>query len=347
MNVWRTVETLLSSSKTINEAAADGRLRVVGALLDVSSGAVQLMGQHPSLAELVKSTPSGDVVRTAEDAPVPAAEAAAMLYAGNLRYASGKGGYNQFFGDQKLLCKLCESGQNPVSVIIGCADSRAPIEMLFDMRPGDLFVLRNAGNTCASNKGSLIGSAEYSITHLRTKVLVVMGHTKCGAVAAAIDAAHSNTDLSTVAGSIGYLLADIIDSAKKAAASSPGTGSAEQMMLATRINVFNTIEKLILYSDIVYTGVKLEELQVIGAMYDIYTGKIEWLGERGISAGGAAARRASHASIANRRAPAAGGARGTPDADARVAQLALPRARGVEPQPRPLPCGGRGARPAV
>ena len=153
MNVWRTVETLLANSKAINESAANGSLRVVGALLDPSTGAVQLIGQHPSLAELIKSTPSGDLVRTADDAPVPAVEAAAMLYAGNSRYASSKGGYNSISGDDKLLCKLCESGQNPVSVVVGCADSRAPIEMLFDMRPGDLFVLRNAGNTCASNKG--------------------------------------------------------------------------------------------------------------------------------------------------------------------------------------------------
>ena len=100
-----------------------------------------------------------------------------MLYSGNKRYSNGRGGFNQLSGDEKLLKQLSEGGQNPVAVIVGCADSRAPIEMLFDMRPGDLFVLRNAGNTCASNKGSLVGSAEYSISHLRTKLVVIAGHT--------------------------------------------------------------------------------------------------------------------------------------------------------------------------
>jgi len=153
MNVWRTIETLLTSSKNISEAASDGTLRVVGAFFDVMSGSVQMMGQHPSHSELIKLTPSGDVVRTAEEKPVPAEEAATMLYSGNKRYSNGRGGFNQLSGDEKLLKQLSEGGQNPVAVIVGCADSRAPIEMLFDMRPGDLFVLRNAGNTCASNKG--------------------------------------------------------------------------------------------------------------------------------------------------------------------------------------------------
>ena len=57
--------------------------------------------------------------------------------------------------DKQLLMQLSEGGQNPISVVLGCADSRAPIEILFDMRPGDLFVLRNAGNTCEATQVSL------------------------------------------------------------------------------------------------------------------------------------------------------------------------------------------------
>jgi len=279
MNVWRTIETLLTNSQNICLAAKDGSLRVIGAFFDAVTGAVQIMGQHPSHDELIKEVPSGDIVRTADMSAVPAEEAATMLYSGNKRYSAGKGGFNQLNGDDRLLKQLSEGGQNPVSVVIGCADSRAPIEILFDMRPGDLFVLRNAGNTCASNKGSLVGSAEYSISHLRTKLLVIAGHTQCGAVTAAIQAARSGADLSSMPGSIGLLLADIIAAAQKAVAEMPDADIKSQVKLATKYNVFNTIKKLIASSDIVYTGVKVEELQLIGAVYDIYSGDIEWLGE--------------------------------------------------------------------
>ena len=90
-------------------------------------------------------------------------------------------------------------------MVFGCADSRAPIEILFDVRPGDLFVLRNAGNTCTDSTGSLVGSMEYvthsnlrvshrcivrgcryryAISQLNSRLIVVTGHTNCGAVTA-------------------------------------------------------------------------------------------------------------------------------------------------------------------
>merc|ERR1712174_33936 len=76
-------------------------------------------------------------------------------------------------------------GQNPFATVIGCADSRCPIEILFDVQPGDVFVLRNAGNTCTHSEGSMVGSVEYSVKHLRTNLILVLGHTKCGAIAGA------------------------------------------------------------------------------------------------------------------------------------------------------------------
>lgn len=274
------MESLLSHSEVVNKLVNEGGLRLIGAFFDVETGAVQMMGQHPAQDRLLKLTVSGDVVRTAGDHPVPAEEAFTMLYSGNRRFAAGKAGLSQIGAqDKMLLAQLSDQGQNPVSVIIGCADSRAPIEMLFDMRPGDLFVLRNAGNTCPSSTGSLVGSAEYAVTHLRTKLIVVTGHTKCGAVTAAVDAVRKGACLSQAPGSIGLLLADIHDAAKKAVADIPNASMVEQVSLATKYNIFNTIEKLIRGSDIMYTGVKIEELQIHGAVYDIFSGAVEWLGE--------------------------------------------------------------------
>lgn len=300
LNAFNTIETLMRSSRAIYDLVATERIKLVAAYFDVDSGKVAFMGTHPSLVELVhpSNAPPKEAVRTASDPPVPAEEALATMYAGNKRYAVGKGGQTKV-EDKRLLVELSEGGQNPASVVLGCADSRAPIEILFDVRPGDLFVLRNAGNTCASAKGSVIGSAEYAVSHLHTKLLVVTGHTKCGAVTAAIQtvqnyceknqiAAGSMSEtqidemmgsLSSVAGSIGNVLANIVRVAAEAIRQNPQGSLADLVTLGIRLNVFSTIEKLIRYSDIVRTPVIKGEVQVHGSVYDIFSGQVIWLGE--------------------------------------------------------------------
>ena len=136
LNVWRTIELLLTSSAAINQAVTDGRLQVQGAYLLVETGKVMMLGEHPSKKLLLAECPSSDVIRTADDPPVPAEEALATMYAGNRRYCSGMGGLVTGTMDKQLLMQLSEGGQNPISVVLGCADSRAPIEILFDMRHG-------------------------------------------------------------------------------------------------------------------------------------------------------------------------------------------------------------------
>merc|ERR1712050_624914 len=86
---------------------------------------------------------------------------------------------------------LAEHGQLPFVTVIGCADSRCSIELLFDVQPGDVFVLRNAGNSCTHAEGSIVGSVEYSVGHLHTNLVLVLGHTKCGAIAGATSTAMS------------------------------------------------------------------------------------------------------------------------------------------------------------
>ena len=77
---------------------------------------------------------------------------------------------------------LATKGQAPHTAIVGCADSRCPLETLFDALPGDLFVLRNAGNTCTHAEGSILGSLEFCTGVLNTKLIFVLGHTNCGAI---------------------------------------------------------------------------------------------------------------------------------------------------------------------
>eukprot|EP00403_Amphidinium_massartii_P040330 CAMPEP_0178451802 /NCGR_PEP_ID=MMETSP0689_2-20121128/43889_1 /TAXON_ID=160604 /ORGANISM="Amphidinium massartii, Strain CS-259" /LENGTH=721 /DNA_ID=CAMNT_0020077433 /DNA_START=76 /DNA_END=2237 /DNA_ORIENTATION=+ len=278
LNVWQTIQNFMSKSPITAQRVADGLLEIHGAYINMRTGAVQMLGEHPSKVKLLKDPPAPDVVRTASSPPVPAEEALAALVAGNRRYHSKRGGAISS-ADNMLLMQLSEGGQNPIAAILGCADSRAPVEILFDMRPGDLFVLRTAGNAIANAKGSLIGSAEYAIAHLHTKLLVVTGHTKCGAVTEAVKAIRANVDLKQVAGSIGNVLANIADAAAEAVQQLPHATVSEQVNLATKLNVFDTVRRLIAYSDIVKRGVATMDLQVHGAIYDIFSGKVEWLGQ--------------------------------------------------------------------
>lgn len=217
-------------------------------------------------------------MRIATSNAVPPEEARAALFAGNKRFVRGNGGLASGF-DGSLMTELTEGGQKPLTVVLGCADSRAPPEIFFDQRPGDLFVLRTAGNTCGTLGGSLIGSAEYAIAVLGSKHIVVTAHTKCGAVTASVQAAIDNADTSQIGGSIGKVVDDIIDAAREAIKQEPNAPLAEQVALATEINVISTIKKLIEASPIIKAAAANGELQIDGAVYDIFTGEVQWLGQ--------------------------------------------------------------------
>src|SRR5947209_10905279 len=108
-------------------------------------------------------------------------EALARLMAGNRRYVLHK----EQHPDQSLTRrKELESGQHPFAVILGCADSRVSPEILFDQGLGDLFVIRVAGNVVDD---TILASVEYAVEHLGTRLIMVLGHEKCGAVSAAIE----------------------------------------------------------------------------------------------------------------------------------------------------------------
>jgi carbonic anhydrase len=278
LNAYKSIENLLSSSRLAYKRVLAGELRVEAAYLDVNTGTVSMQGVHPSQGALLETMPTAGTIRVASDPPVPPDEAKAGLFSGNKRYATGNGGALQTM-DDALMRQLDQAGQNPIAIILGCADSRAPIEILFDVRPGDLFVLRNAGNTCSEAKDAIIGSAEYAIGNLNTKLFCVTGHTKCGALTAAVNAAIAGVDTSTVGGSIGIVLDDIMVPAKEALAIIPDAPVADQIALAIKLNIYATMKKLIMFSTMVKEGIEKGDLQLIGAFYDIYTGNVEWLGD--------------------------------------------------------------------
>eukprot|EP00445_Apocalathium_hangoei_P024899 CAMPEP_0203932670 /NCGR_PEP_ID=MMETSP0359-20131031/71017_1 /ASSEMBLY_ACC=CAM_ASM_000338 /TAXON_ID=268821 /ORGANISM="Scrippsiella Hangoei, Strain SHTV-5" /LENGTH=810 /DNA_ID=CAMNT_0050862141 /DNA_START=38 /DNA_END=2470 /DNA_ORIENTATION=- len=272
LNVWSTVESLFQSPKIYDDVAAR-RLTVQGAYIDVKTGKVQFLGEHRAQQDLLEEGRPLDVVRTASDPPVPPQEALCSLVVGNRRYTKGGGGGQL---ESYVLKALAGKGQLPAAVVLGCADSRAPVEIYFDMQPGDLFVLRTAGNTIEGGFGGLLGSAEYAIAVLKTKLIVVTGHTLCGAVTATVKAVKANEGMPP--DNMGVVLDNIRAAAEMSVKTLSGAPLEQQLKLATKLNIFEAMQKMMRHSKILRDGIASEELMLVGAVYNIEEGSVEWLG---------------------------------------------------------------------
>lgn len=192
------------------------------------------------------------------------AEALAELKAGNERFLTG----NTLKQDFQRQIEKTAGGQAPYATVLSCLDSRIPPEIIFDQGIGDLFIGRVAGNI---EDIHMIGSFEFAKGVMGTKLLVVMGHTSCGAVKGACD----NAKL----GSLTHLLSDIRPTVELIQSRHPGENVCEAPHLdeISEENVRRTIadirEKSTVISDLEDEG----KLKVVGAMYDISTGKVRFL----------------------------------------------------------------------
>lgn len=193
-------------------------------------------------------------------------EAMKKLADGNSRYAAGTClhvGINQ-----ARRTETAEKGQKPFATILSCSDSRVPPEYIFDQGIGDLFVIRVAGNVADTDE---IGSAEYGVDHLGTPVLMVLGHSKCGAVTAVATGAE-------VHGSIPALVENIKPAVDKAKKNNPSAQGDALISSAITQNVWQSIEDLLKKSALIRARAKAGEVQIVGALYDIETGNITILG---------------------------------------------------------------------
>lgn len=191
-----------------------------------------------------------------------------LLVAGNRRFVNEQPERRN--ADISRVIETGARGQSPFATIISSSDSRVPVEYIFDRGIGDLFVVRSVGNTSGPHQ---VGSVEFGVDHLGTSVLVVLGNTGCSAVAAAC----SNAEVS---GNIKNVLAPIAPAAT-AARNQLGEGADEKMIveLAVRYNVFQTIGDLIRQSPTITERVNNGQLRVVGAVYDLNSGRIDWMGE--------------------------------------------------------------------
>ncbi len=193
---------------------------------------------------------------TAQERPKPAdlspKDALDLLYAGNKRFSVGKPE-----APHRDLDRLKEvaPAQKPFAAFLGCADSRVPIEIVFDQGFGDLFVTRIAGNVSTPE---ITGSLEFGTVVLGAKVLFILGHTNCGAVTAAVKADEVPGQIS----SLFYHIRPAVRAAK-------GDVSA-----AVKENVRNQIDVLREASPVIARLVKQGKLVVAGGVYDLATGKV-------------------------------------------------------------------------
>jgi carbonic anhydrase len=198
-----------------------------------------------------------------------AAQALARLYDGNRRFVASRSELSGFSNTARRV-ELVD-GQEPFAIVLGCSDSRVPAELVFDQGFGDLFVIRVAGNIVAPSQ---VGSVEFAASRFGTPLVVVMGHSQCGAITATLEelqgrATTSSKNLRSIVDrvrpSIEPLLADGI----------PRDHSA-LVREAVRANVCASVDHLRHGSELLETLIREDGLMVVGAEYSLETGVVDF-----------------------------------------------------------------------
>lgn len=200
---------------------------------------------------------------------IPANEALARLKEGNARFVSGNTQLDPHFM-QKERGQLV-GGQAPFAVVLGCSDSRVPVEIVFDQGLGDLFVIRVAGNVVALSQ---IGSVEFAAVNFGVRLVVVLGHTQCGAVKATLDelrepSANPSRNLASIVDRVRPSVAGLLDTELR---NDPVALEAA----AVRSNVRVSVSGLRHGSEILENLIDTDGLMIVGAEYSLETGQVEF-----------------------------------------------------------------------
>ncbi|PTM40192.1 carbonic anhydrase [Bosea sp. 124] len=218
----------------------------VGAGLALAGG---LAG--PAMAQGVTTTPT----------PLSGEAALKRLMAGNARYAANKPNERDFSAGRAARAR----SQHPFASIVSCADSRLAPELAFDQSAGDLFVVRLAGNFV--NEDGL-ASLEFGAAVLQSPLILVLGHTSCGAIASTIDVVKNGTQLP------GHL-PSLVNAIKPAVLEAQKAGAANVLEAATEANVRLNVERLKNAAPILAQRIADKKLTVVGGIYELATGKVK------------------------------------------------------------------------
>ena len=209
--------------------------------------------------------------------PAPA-EIVKMLQQGNARFVANKSIHPHSDTQRLILAGKEDQGNYAYATVISCSDSRVPVEQIFDAGVMDIFVVRVAGNVVDVDEA---GSIEYGLLHVNTPVLVVLGHTQCGAITAVTSEVEGHGH--ALERNIPQLVDNIEPAVKKAMAAHPDKEGKDVIPYAIEENVWQGIDDLFMKSPAVRELVKSGKAKVVGAMYDVATGKVEWLPESKVS----------------------------------------------------------------
>jgi carbonic anhydrase len=193
------------------------------------------------------------------------ADALQRLRDGNRRFVAGERGDANSVSEARRAELV--GGQNPFAAIVACSDSRVPVELLFDQGLGDLFVIRVAGNIVAPSQ---IGSVEFAAAKLGTRLVVVLGHSNCGAVDAALQ------DIASAGATASPNLRAIVDSIRPALEPLVAGKGEIDLAEAVAANVRQSVVRLREGSDILQDMANSGDIMIVGAEYSIESGEVEF-----------------------------------------------------------------------
>ncbi|MGA1876321.1 MAG: carbonic anhydrase [bacterium] len=205
-------------------------------------------------------------------------QAIAMLKEGNRRFVEGKLEHPHLDAARLTQAGKESQADHAYATIVSCSDSRVPVELIFDAGIMDIFVVRVAGNVCDVDE---IGSIEYGLAHVHTPLLVILGHTQCGAVTAVTQSLCGNEQ--DLEGNIPPLVDNIKPAVRRAMQKHPDLSGDALIHCAIEENVWQGIEDLFTASLYVRNMVKEGKARVAGALYDVGSGKVDWLPEKKVS----------------------------------------------------------------
>ena len=199
---------------------------------------------------------------------ITALEALTRLRDGNRRFAADEFSFQKQLGERR---QTARDGQAPFAIVLGCSDSRVPAEIVFDQGIGDLFVIRVAGNIVAPSQ---IGSVEFAATSFGTRLVVVLGHSNCGAIKATLEQLREpneqrSPNLRAIVEFIRPSVEALLDT---------GLGDNPDALIeqAIRANVRATAEHLRHGSDIIEELERDDGLLIVGAEYSLETGRVDF-----------------------------------------------------------------------
>jgi carbonic anhydrase len=195
---------------------------------------------------------------------ITATEALTRLRDGNRRFVEAEALRNQ--GHRASLA----AGQEPFAIVLGCSDSRVPAELVFDLGFGDLFVIRVAGNIVAPSQ---VGSVEFAAARFGTPLVVVMGHTQCGAITATLEELAGQA---TQSRNLSSIVDRVRPSVESVIAAGGNLDSAALIREAVRANVRASADHLRHGSEILERLIRDAGFQVVGAEYSLETGTVDF-----------------------------------------------------------------------